>query len=885
LNKARIVDAALTDVGRKRELNEDSYIVSRQDGLYVVADGMGGHSAGEIASQMAVKTIAAFIKKTSQDREITWPFQREKNHPDEANRLIVATKLANAHVYNSARANAKYHGMGTTVVAAFVSGDMVYTGHVGDSRIYRIRDGKIEQITEDHSLLTDHLKSHKLTPEEAANFPFKNVITRALGVDEDVEVDIRYQKVRNNDIFLLCSDGLSGLVSDAVMQNIVLKYQDDLETASKELIATANRNGGNDNITVILFRTFTDGADSDLEDEDDIPKPPKREDTRPLPEDDEDALQSKDHERSEELEAVTVTSPKKREVAATDALDWDEDALEEDDLSPEELEQINFHQDHAQTALEQRDFDSAEYHIHEIMAIHADNPESKKLIQKLRHYKQQEDFKKKVELTKIERIIEDGIEIYEDGDYPLAKKYFQKVLALDSANEEANEYMMKIQAKIIEEDEQQQRERARARKEQDIITQEMTGAYAEIEAEAAGAAHAEVTPLPAEEDFLVLEAEHEPDDIINEIIESEDREQDFGGPVEVTEEHLVETLDLSPDSEEDAGEAESAEEQTQVSAPARDPEVYEMTEHAVVDGEPLELLPEEATPEFPNAASAEPEIFSPVTELALDLVDDEDEPKTVQRTASRGEVAPENKPTGKDDDWLEALRQHSADREQEREALEREIEKLDSAANPSAEIPPPSVTAEVMGLAHDDIQVESPTLDATSNQQTVSADFFSKETVEMANPLHTIEPDSAPLLPTITPPLQLLPDSDAKDKDELPLVKNAFALGLTAMENERYYEAILAWRQVRELDPAGKTRYFRNSKVLIKIATMKLLEKLQPLIEQAKLHHQKGNLFKASTIFKQILKEYPEHMEAKTYLEFTGEVPADAESESPSLNE
>ena len=171
----------------------------------------------------------------------------------EENRLITGIKLANLRIYESAQRDPRQRGMGTTLVTMFAVEDGVYIAHVGDSRVYRIRDGKIEQLTEDHSLLNDYIKMKRLTPEEIANFPHKNVIVRALGMKDTVKVDTRFEQPRAGDLYLLCSDGLSGPVDDPTMCDVCITTP-DLKTAASTLIEKANANGGPDNITVVLAR-------------------------------------------------------------------------------------------------------------------------------------------------------------------------------------------------------------------------------------------------------------------------------------------------------------------------------------------------------------------------------------------------------------------------------------------------------------------------------------------------------------------------------------------------------------------------------------------------------------------------------------------------------
>lgn len=246
--------AGSTHVGMKRNHNEDSLLLLPEQKLFIVADGMGGHASGEVASKMAVETVAEFFKETAEDDEITWPYKLNKDKHYEENRLINGVMLANLRIWETATADASKKGMGTTIVTTLFTNDGVYIGHVGDSRIYRINGNKISQVTEDHSLLNDYLKMKQLTPEEIEAFPHKNVIVRALGMKETVKVDTSFLKPDVEDIFLLCSDGLSGMVRDAEMLRIVLESRDDLEQACNELIAEANKNGGTDNISVILVR-------------------------------------------------------------------------------------------------------------------------------------------------------------------------------------------------------------------------------------------------------------------------------------------------------------------------------------------------------------------------------------------------------------------------------------------------------------------------------------------------------------------------------------------------------------------------------------------------------------------------------------------------------
>jgi len=249
----KMLSAGVTDVGIKRTRNEDNLLTLGDENVYAVAYGMGGHSSGEIASQIAVEGIANFFKATRQDEEITWPYKMDKNRPYDENRFIMSIKLANLRIFEASQREARYRGMGTTIAGMnFVDGD-VLIAHVGDSRVYRIRNGQITQITEDHSLLNDYIKAKKLTPEEIENFPHKNVIVRALGMKETVLVDLSRHPLQEGDLFLACSDGLSGMVTDEQLLDVSQRTP-DLEQAAKTMVEMANKAGGVDNITVILSR-------------------------------------------------------------------------------------------------------------------------------------------------------------------------------------------------------------------------------------------------------------------------------------------------------------------------------------------------------------------------------------------------------------------------------------------------------------------------------------------------------------------------------------------------------------------------------------------------------------------------------------------------------
>jgi protein phosphatase len=239
----RIAESAgSTDAGRKRRRNEDSLV--REPPLFAVADGMGGAQAGEVASRLAAAAFREF---------------HEADDLDPEERVAAIIQEANRRIYERARTDAQASGMGTTITAALLSGSAVTIGHVGDSRAYRLRQGRLEQLTEDHSLVADLVRSGRLTPQEADTHPQRSVITRALGTDAEVDVDTFTVEVEAGDVFLLCSDGLTTMVDDDEITQTVANA-DSLEQATKALVKAANRAGGEDNVTVVLFRLEGEAA-------------------------------------------------------------------------------------------------------------------------------------------------------------------------------------------------------------------------------------------------------------------------------------------------------------------------------------------------------------------------------------------------------------------------------------------------------------------------------------------------------------------------------------------------------------------------------------------------------------------------------------------------
>ncbi len=248
--------AGLSDVGLQREHNEDSFCILAEHRLFVVADGMGGHRAGDIASRMATTEIKTFFDATDVDDGARWPDEGDSELTPDQSRLVSAVKLANQRIFQASIRNRSVQGMGTTIVGAlFNRADRkIHIAHVGDSRAYRVRESGITLLTRDHSLLNDYLLvMPNLTDAQKERLP-SNVITRALGMQDAVAVDVCFDHVEPGDVYVLCSDGLNGMVGDDRILDIVDTSSGDIEWAAKALVSEANQNGGEDNITVVLVQ-------------------------------------------------------------------------------------------------------------------------------------------------------------------------------------------------------------------------------------------------------------------------------------------------------------------------------------------------------------------------------------------------------------------------------------------------------------------------------------------------------------------------------------------------------------------------------------------------------------------------------------------------------
>src|SRR6476660_1781800 len=267
----RAIATGLSDVGLQREHNEDSFVVLTEFDLYIVADGMGGHRAGDVASRLATDTIAEFFKSTATE-DVTWPFHFDTSLSEEENRLLTGIRIANRQIFERSAKSREYRGMGTTVVGALFSPkkNRMYIGHVGDSRCYRIRRGELRQMTRDHSLINDYLMAMPdLTEEQKSELP-KNVITRALGMQDQVMVDLQSDEPQPGDTYLLCSDGLSGMIADDEILDILISTG-DIGEGCRRLVARANEHGGADTITAVLVRIDEGGPSKG-----DSTKPPPR---------------------------------------------------------------------------------------------------------------------------------------------------------------------------------------------------------------------------------------------------------------------------------------------------------------------------------------------------------------------------------------------------------------------------------------------------------------------------------------------------------------------------------------------------------------------------------------------------------------------------------
>lgn len=252
----RLKIAGASDVGQVRPGNEDSIRWDAELGLTLLADGMGGHHGGEIASRLAVDTVADAVRRplAAHWREETWA--KEVSEP--VLKLYAAVSQANQAVYEAAQAEPEYEGMGTTLLAVYFHDDRATLAHIGDSRIYLWRNSALTQLTVDHTLIQEQLESGEITPQEAHFSSNRGVLTRALGVDPVVEVDMREIAIKPGDIFLLCSDGCYDMLSYPELTDSLIACQGDVEQLAQRLVRIANDNGGFDNISAVVARVVAD---------------------------------------------------------------------------------------------------------------------------------------------------------------------------------------------------------------------------------------------------------------------------------------------------------------------------------------------------------------------------------------------------------------------------------------------------------------------------------------------------------------------------------------------------------------------------------------------------------------------------------------------------
>lgn len=244
--------SGISDVGLQREGNEDSFSVQSSLGLYIVADGMGGHLAGEVASRVAVEIIGKSFRKLSQDDT---PDDELYGYPDASlskvgNYIKSSISLANRVIYEMATEYEQYNGMGTTIVTLLVTPNLIVSANVGDSRIYMVRDGRIERMSKDHTIVSEHVEMGVMTEEEAAKSPLRHILTRNLGSAESVEAEVFEIVPSGRDRFILCSDGLTDLTKDKEILEIALG-EDEPEQLSRKLVDLALQRGGHDNTTVV----------------------------------------------------------------------------------------------------------------------------------------------------------------------------------------------------------------------------------------------------------------------------------------------------------------------------------------------------------------------------------------------------------------------------------------------------------------------------------------------------------------------------------------------------------------------------------------------------------------------------------------------------------
>jgi PPM family protein phosphatase len=244
----------VSDAGRVRKTNEDMFVSDTETRLFAVADGMGGHSAGEVASRLAIEAISGFIRRSASDSDFSWPYGVDQTLSFDGNRLRTAIHLANRRVFRAAESTDDYSGMGTTIVGLLVNGKRVSIGHVGDSRLYLMTDGTLEQLTHDDSWAATILaQDPSLGPEEIAHHPMRNVLTNVLGAREQVDIHLSERDLEGGEVLLLCSDGLHGVLDSSAIKQILAR-EPEVEQAARTLVDAALDGGSRDNVTALVVR-------------------------------------------------------------------------------------------------------------------------------------------------------------------------------------------------------------------------------------------------------------------------------------------------------------------------------------------------------------------------------------------------------------------------------------------------------------------------------------------------------------------------------------------------------------------------------------------------------------------------------------------------------
>ena len=250
----QLTSVGLSDPGKVRSANEDSILCDEAGGLFVLADGMGGHLSGQHASQRAIEAIADYIKRWRQEEDFSWPFDPAPRRSVLENHVATALRVANVRVYNEAQKDDELTGMGTTAAMILADDDGIVVGHVGDSRCYEFNRNRLRQVTEDHSLVNQLIRAFDLTEDEAIAKAGKNVLVQSIGLDDDIVPQVFTLERVAGATLLLCSDGLTDMLSDETIESVLRSNSNDLSKTAKLLIQMANQAGGNDNISVILVQ-------------------------------------------------------------------------------------------------------------------------------------------------------------------------------------------------------------------------------------------------------------------------------------------------------------------------------------------------------------------------------------------------------------------------------------------------------------------------------------------------------------------------------------------------------------------------------------------------------------------------------------------------------